>query len=454
MSNKLQGTRIALNRKKINKLPALSGVYTFNHKGKPLYIGKAINLKARLLSHLENAKLDRKEKLILAHSDQIEYFLTDSEFKALVLESKLIRLHHPKYNVRWRDDKSYLYIKISKKEDYPKILIVRKRKDPKAILFGPFPSVRNVQEILRQVRRIFPFCSQQKIGKQPCFYSKIGLCNPCPNYIESLSDQETKRKLKRLYRKNISNIIKILSGNIESVEKILQQELDSLVDRQGYEEAIEVRNRFFQFRRLITQQLFNTHEFSAYNNSEAALKDLSHILQNYLPQLFNLKRIECYDISNLSQREATGSMVVLIDGQADKSHYRKFKVKNPTTFSDFGMIEEVIRRRFKNSWPEPNLIVVDGGKPQVRTVIRTLSEVQKDIPIIGIAKGPDRLIIGVSNLPSIRPNLRRPGFNLVRFIRDESHRFAHKYHLYLRSSSLRAEREVRSKEGDSSRSLH
>jgi excinuclease ABC subunit C len=129
-------------------------------------------------------------------------------------------------------------------------------------------------------------------------------------------------------------------------------------------------------------------------------------------------------------------MVVLTQGIADKNQYRKFKVKNPQTFSDFAMLEEVIKRRFKNSWPQPKLIVVDGGKPQVRTVLKTLAEINKNIAVVGLAKNPDRLIIGHKNLPTIRPNIHRSGFNLLRFIRDESHRFAHKYHLYLRNKKL------------------
>ncbi len=427
---------ISLNRANIKKIPSVSGVYMFVDKGKILYVGKSINLRARIHSHLENAKLDRKERKIVESSNTLEYFSTDSEFKALILEVELIRLHHPKYNVQWKDDKSYLYIKVNKAADYPKILIVRKENDGKSTYFGPFPSVRSVQAILRQIRKIFPFCSQKKIGRQPCFYSKIGLCSPCPSYIESVTKQETKKELSRTYRKNIRNIIKILRGNLDHVEQNLKRELNKLVAQKKYEEAIVVRNRFFQFQKLLTQQLFDTQEFTAYNNSQRALQDLSQILYNYLPNLATLTRIECYDISSLSQKEASGSMVVFKQGAADKSLYRKFKIKNTAIFSDFEMLQEVVRRRFQNAWPHPNLIVVDGGKPQVRAVLKILAEIQETIPVIGIAKNPDRLIIGDNNLPTIRPNAQRPGFNLVRFIRDESHRFAHKYHLYLRRKKI------------------
>jgi len=407
----------------------------FCSKGKPIYIGKAINIRARLLSHLQNAKLDRKEKLIIINSDQIEYLITDSEFKALLLESKLIRLHRPKYNVRWRDDKSYLYIKITAKDIYPKLFLVRKERERKAEYFGPFPSVQSTQEILRQIRRIFPYCTQKKLGK-PCFYSKIGLCSPCPSYVESIENDEVKNSFRKKYRQNIQQIKRILQGKTDIVEHQLIEELDSLTRDERYEEAIQVRNRLLHFQRLISQQLFDTHDLQSYDRSEESLKDLLNILHHYLPSIESLSRIECYDISNLAQKEGTGSLVVLTDGRVDRGEYKKFKIKNPKIFSDFEMLDEVLSRRFKNKWKEPDLIVVDGGKPQVRTILRILSDLKKKIPVVGIAKRPDRLIIGIINLPTIRPNINRLGFNLIRLIRDESHRFAHKYHLYLREKKL------------------
>lgn len=435
MNNFLNSVKVALSKEGIGKVPGGIGIYLFTHGSKIVYIGKSINIKARLLSHLENARVDRKEKAILDNSNSIEYVITDSEFKALLLESKLIQTHHPRYNVRWRDDKSYLYIKITVKEPYPKLFLVRKEREKGAEYFGPFPSLQSAQEILRQTRRIFPFCTQKKIGK-PCFYSKIGLCSPCPSYIESINNEGTKNKLKKKYKKNIQQIRKILKGKTDSVEKQLIEELDHLTQKERYEEAIQVRNRLLRFQKLISQQLFDPQDFKSYDRSKDSIKDLLNILHYYLPNLKSLSRIECYDISNLSQKEGTGSMVVMTDGQVNKNEYKKFKIRNPRIFSDFEMLEEVLTRRFKNNWEWPNLIVVDGGKPQVRTVLKILHSLDKEIPVIGIAKRPDRLIIGIADLPTIRPNMNRPGFNLIRLIRDESHRFARKYHLYLRDKKL------------------
>ncbi len=425
-------------REKIaENVPPSCGVYFFKKGDEIIYIGKSVNLKARLLSHIENAKLDNKEAAIIGNSDVIEYVIADSEFKALLLESDLIRKHKPKYNSRWRDDKSYLYIKITMKDDYPKIFAVRREFDEVSRYFGPFPSMYSIEEILKEIRKIFPYCTQKKLSKRPCFYSKIHLCNPCPNTIDLIKDEEEKARQKRIYRNNIRQIIKILEGKTDVVLKGLYQDLKDLTETEKYEDALILRNKIFRFEHLIHDRIFSsTHITENYNQSEGRTKNLLEILQPYFPSLSKLNRIECYDISNFSQKDATASMVVFTDGLSDKSQYRRFRIKNKALQSDFDMLDEVIRRRFNQDWIQPDLITIDGGKPQIRRVKEVLESLNITIPLIGIAKNPDRLIIGIDALPTIRPPVRSLGFGMIRALRDESHRFAKKYHLLLRNKKL------------------
>lgn len=426
---------LPLIKEKIKKMPSFIGVYSFLKMGEPIYIGKSINVKARILSHLENARLDRKEKLIIKNADHIEYFVTDSEFKALILESKLIRSHYPRYNTRWKDDKSYLYLRITIKDDYPKVLPTRKSDEKGVRHFGPFPSVQSVDYLIREIRKISPFCSQAKISKRPCFYFKIGLCNPCPSNIEKVKEPHLKKKIIGEYKGNIRNVIRILEGKTEVVEKRLINSLKKLIKAKRYEEAIKIRNRLQYFHSLINQQ-FRSLEESIYNQSEKALKELNIILKPFFPLLTKLDRIECYDVSNLLLKEASASMVVMEKGNIARDKYRKFKIKNPKVKSDFEMIEETLNRRFRNNWPLPDLIIIDGGIPQVHKVIQVTKRNKLDIPVIGIAKHPDRLIAGIQNMQRIKIGNYRFGFNLVRRLRDESHRFARKYHLWLRDKSF------------------
>jgi len=421
------------NKNALKEIPTTTGIYIFLKDKKPTYIGKSVNLRARLNSHFENAKVDPKESSIISSSNKIEYIVTDSEFKALLLESKYIQKYKPRYNVRWRDDKSFLYIKITVKDQYPKILITRRESDKNALYFGPFSSVKIIRNILKEIRRVFPFCTQRNISNRPCFYAKIHLCNPCPNVIEKTESETEKSKLQNLYNKNIRGVIKVLDGTPDLILKSLYSNLSKLKGAERYEEAIPIRERILRLERMIILRKFDEEVIEQYNQSERQLNALKHILNKYLP-IKSLLRIECYDMSTMMFENSTASMVVFTDGLSDKKEYKRFKIKTDAQ-SDFEMFDEVLRRRFKNKWPKPDLIVVDGGKPQVRVAQKVLKEFNTLIPLIGIAKRPDRLIIGDDSLRTIKPPRHHPGFRLIQALRDESHRFAKKYHLLLRGKT-------------------
>ncbi len=413
----------------VNHLPSTTGVYLFKKGTKILYIGKSVHIKARVLSHIESAKIDQKESKIVNNSDSVDYIVTDSEFKAVLLEAKLIQEHHPKYNVIWRDDKSHLYIKITVNEEFPKVLLIRRENDGKSRYFGPFSSVRTASMLLKEIRRIIPFCTQPRVSNRPCFYSKIGLCNPCPNEIKN-------DELQNIYRNNIKKIIKILSGNVKGVLNELYKELKSLSIRKIYEDAIKVRNKIFRFEELLYSKSLPADIGQGYNESSRNLLSLLKLLSSYFPSLNSLRRIECYDVSNLLLENASASMVVLYNGLIQRSEYKRFKVHDTKHRSDVSMLKEILTRRFKKDWKLPNLIIADGGKPQVRVVLKILPSLGLNIPIVGIAKNPDRLIIGSGKLPTLRFLGEDAAFNIIRLIRDESHRFARKYHLFLRDRNF------------------
>lgn len=420
--------KIANTKEEIQNLEGFAGVYSYNFKGKPLYIGKSNLVKARLLTHLENSKIERKEGIYVKKADEIELYQTDSELNALLYESKQIQIHRPKYNVRWMDDKSYLYIKITTSEKFPKVLSVRKELDKKSLYFGPFASQEVVDTLLSTLRKVFPFCTQSKITKKACFYSKIGQCDPCPNVINTPEQR-------RIYRKNIRNVIKVLNGDSNIIEMYLSRKIKEETMVENYEQAMKYRNVLNRLKYIYSHRLFETHENHSFNRSELMIAGLKQLLTMYFPDIQSLQRIECYDVSNLSQLNSTASMVVFTDGQINKSEYRKFKIGKTNAKGDFDMLKEAVQRRLNNKWQLPSLIVIDGGKPQIRTMLRlqALSSPLIGIPIIGLAKHPDRIVIGNKNLPTIRPRLNNLGLNLLQQMRDEAHRFAKKYHTYLRN---------------------
>ncbi|HRN70228.1 MAG TPA: GIY-YIG nuclease family protein [Candidatus Woesebacteria bacterium] len=426
---------IPAKREELKTIPTMIGVYIFEKNGKPIYIGKSVNLKARLISHFEAAKVDSKSSGYVNNADKISYYLTDSEFKALILESELIQKNHPKYNVRWMDDKSYLYVKATIKDEFPKFFITRREHDKNCIYFGPFPSVKIATNLLREIRKVFPFCTQKKITKIPCFYSKIKMCHPCPNVISQIEDPQERKQLTKEYKDNVKQVIKVLEGKVDTVVKQLYLKIDALTKKQQFEEAIWYRDRLYRLEGIVLRRKFDTEYVDTYNSSEKRVNSLQQLLSPYLP-VKKLDRIECYDMSTFQFKESTASMVVFTNGLSDKKEYKRFKIKNEKAESDFEMIDEVIRRRLKNDWKMPDLFVIDGGKPQVRTVLKVLKEMEITIPLIGIAKRPDRIILGEGDLLSVRPKSDHPGFKLIQSLRDESHRFAKKYHIHLRNKKM------------------
>jgi excinuclease ABC subunit C len=417
--------------------PGTCGVYQYWKNGELLYIGKAINLKARLSSHAQNAKLDAKEAAIVT-GDTIKYTLCDTEFKALMLESELIRKFKPPHNRAWKDDKTYLYIVIDMADPFPRPSFGRAhdlKENPRFIenedkfkVFGPFPNSKIAEEVLRAIRRLISFCMAKKVGKHPCFYSRIGLCNPCPANILKQDEMDFALQ-KRKYRNQIRQVIKILEGNVEPVIKDLTSKMKEFSAQEDFESALTIRRGIERFTRFISTHSFTDRHFS-FNNSTIKLDALQNALAPYYKDRpRNMHRIECYDASNSAMYDSVVSLVVLTDGLLDNGQYRRFKIKNPRAVSDFDRLDEAITRRLKNkSWPSPDLIVIDGGVPQLRRLQRIFDKESYPPNYIGLAKHPDRLIIPQGD---IFETLKLPsdhlGLQLLEQLRDEAHRFANAY---------------------------
>lgn len=394
-------------------LPETPGVYVFFKDNLPIYIGKAINLRRRVSSYFDLHLVGKTARMI-RDANNIAYIKVTSEFEALLLEAKLIRGYMPHYNIAAKDDKHPLYIFIVK-EKYPRVLTVRKAelsKLPSIAFFGPFPSSANVRSVLKMLRRIFPY-AEHKLGKRACLYSHIGLCSPCPNEIRTIEER-------RKYLNNIKHIKSILSGKFGGVKKELEKEMADLSASQDYEAARVVRD---QIERLdyITRPETPADFYMENPNLYEDQRKLEILELGKLVKLRELERIECYDVSHLAGSSPTASMVTFINGEADKNFYRHFRIKRAKGGDDYAAMREVAKRRANHfsDWGKPNLVIVDGGKGQV-------SSFTIDVPVVGIAKHPDRLIIG-----NAKVKLTGPALNLVSRIRDEAHRFARRYHHHL-----------------------
>lgn len=421
----------------IEDLPSQIGVYIFWLDTEPIYIGKSVNIKARVKSHVQQARYSKKEAAIVHQATNITYLTTLSNFDALILEARLIQKNKPRYNVLWKDDKHYLYIKISKIGTYSWIHPVRKEDDGSSLYFGPFKSTFMTEKLLYELRKIVPFCTAGRIQKRGCFYSRIGLCNPCPSHIESLQDEDEKARLRKVYTTHIRKIIDILSGKSNMFLQSLEHDLKRHADKLRYEEAILVRNKLLQFSVLLDKRSFSEESLGVNIDTD----ELKREFQQFIENGFHIKtkdnyRIECYDISNLFGEQPTASMIVFKDGEFSKKDFRKFSI-HYQGISDIRMMREALSRRIEHlEWPYPDLILLDGGKPQLSTIHTLFKERGVTIPLISIAKRPDRIITPQTNFRPVDLSQYKLLFKLFQSMRDESHRFAKKYHVHLRNRNL------------------
>lgn len=396
-------------------------------------MGKAKNLRKRVSSYFLNKDLGVKTQALVENIDKIETIHTNSELESLLLEANLIKKYSPKYNIRLTDGKSYIRARITIGETLPKVLLARREEDPKSIYFGPFPSSNDLKVVLKIVRRIFPYQSVLNHPKRNCLYFHLGLC-PCPPMFTT--PQQAKD-----YKKNIKHIVQFFSGETKKIIKELEKERDLESNLENFEKALEIQKKIDAII-LITTPRKTAFDYEMNPNLRSdmrseELEELKIALQANGVQVNKLERIECYDISNISGKFATGSMVVFTDGEKDSSEYRRFKIKRPPRVvpNDFAMMQEVIKRRFAHSeWPFPDLVIVDGGKGQISSANKALFEINVSVPLIGIAKREELLI--TTDFKVIRLSRTSRGLTLVRRIRDEAHRFAITYHKKLRAKYL------------------
>jgi excinuclease ABC subunit C len=426
-------------KKFVRILPQLPGVYVYKGEtGEVIYVGKAKNLRSRVGSYFHTV-LDKSSKTyaLVQRINDIEYIIADNEFDALILEATLIKKYQPKYNIVLKDDKSFLYIVI-KKGTYPAIVISRKTNlNSKDKNFGPFTSSTVTKQVVRILRKIFPYkdCTESKFKKSkkskvPCLYGHINLCPaPCVYPSESMN---------KLYKSNIRKIEKILSGGSSKLIRDVERKMKAFSKVKDYEQAAKYRDLLQKFNYVRA----NYKEAAEYLDNPYLIDDRSKeaicALQSIIPDLKKPpKRIECYDISNISGKESVGSMVVATDGKIDKSEYRRFKIRFKDTPDDVDMIYDVISRRFNRDWEHPDLLVVDGGKPQVSAAQRALEDMKVLCPVVGLAKKFETIVFkDGSSFKEINVEKNNPGLKLLIVLRDEAHRFAQSYHHLLRLKSL------------------
>ncbi|MEK7644052.1 MAG: GIY-YIG nuclease family protein [Patescibacteria group bacterium] len=439
---------------KLKKMPDVPGIYLFYDSANGLiYVGKATSLKSRVNSYFVGQRTSRPIEQLMHEVADIKYKITDSVLEAVILEAVYIKKFQPKYNVLGKDNKSWNYITISN-DPYPVVETMRQhelehRKTNNAVskkdsdiggdqrpknrdfkyVFGPYPGL-NTREALKILRRLFYFSTCQRstipknVGiqrknkseakKKPCFYYQLGQClGVC---VGEISPREYAKKV-------IRPLVLFLEGKKQLVIRRIETEMKRASREQNYEEAARLRNQARALNRIQDVALINKDFFSGIDSGLFHQSTLSG------SEPVNL-RIEGYDISNLGATGMVGSMVVFGADGPVKTQYRKFRIRSISGQSDVDCLEEVLRRRLKHSeWPLPDLILIDGGLPQINRAVKILRECQIAIPTVGIAKGPDRkkneFVFGTKTREFIK--WVNENQELLIRTRDEAHRFAISY---------------------------
>ncbi|MFH1258268.1 MAG: excinuclease ABC subunit UvrC [Elusimicrobiota bacterium] len=431
-------------KEKLINLPDRPGNYIFrDYSGQILYIGKASSLHKRVSSYFQRPADHPRTNLLVNQICRIDYLITANEKEALILENKLIKKYQPKYNVALKDSKTYPFLKITN-EDFPRIQITRKIAADGAKYFGPYPDVNSLRQAIKFIRKNFLVrtCAGKVEAGQPSNFQKkpcslnyyLGLCpGPCINKI-SRED----------YAGNVRTAVAFLKRDNKNLISRLEKEMHSAALKLNFEKAQQLKKEIEALKSTLEKIRFrevSEEEVLAHLDKTDILKDLKKVLQlKKLPC-----RIEAFDISNLSGKEAVGSLAVFENAEANKNEYRRFKIKTVTNSDDPQMLAEVVerryRRRLEEKSPLPDLILIDGGLPQINTVKKRLAQLNlSGLPIIGLAKKEEEIYFpGKPQSLALPKNSR--ALHLLQAVRDEAHRFALAYHHLLRKKTIKTRRE-------------
>ena len=397
---------------RIAELPTVPGVYLFKDRGgRPVYIGKALSIRKRVSSHFRffGERFSKAGKM-LSEIRRIDFIETPTESEALLLEAALVKENRPKYNQELKDDKSYPFLKITN-EEFPRLLIVRGRKPDGGKYFGPYTSVRLLRQAVSWLRRLFPMRTCDPMPGKVCLMYHIRQCGgPCEKHM----DRES-------YKAIVRELALFLEGRRDVLVKNLFKRLKEHSENREYEKAKAI----YEEIKALSQVPRAPKPKS--ENSKVLPELQSAIALPRLPA-----RIECFDISNISGKEAVGSMSVFVNGEPSKAHYRRFRIRTVEGIDDYEMMREVIRRRYTRALNEkeelPDLIVIDGGKGHLAAARGELEALNcSDLPIISIAKKHEHLFSPFRETPTILPQ-SSPVLQLIQRLRDEAHRFAITYH--------------------------
>ena len=445
-------------RKKLGALPHKPGVYLMRDRfGTVIYVGKARDLRKRVSQYFHPSRRlgwDLKFNALVEAIHDFDMHIVRSEPEAFLLEGKLIKEFHPRYNISFRDDKRFLMLKVNLNDPIPNFTFTRLRKDDGARYFGPFSNSGALRNTLALVRRQFNLrgCRVFTPGKadyKHCLYAHLKYCTaPC---ISNVTHEQ--------YLEQVRAACDFIEGQCHEMKEQLEVEMRKAATAQDYEKAAGLRDLIRDLKETTKQE--RKFERVPYTlplaiDPQRDLTELAKALGLREPP----RRIEGFDISNISGTFAVASLVSFKNGRPDRANYRRFKIKTVEGQDDFAGMAEVVRRRYSRLLREanvaqasrlpkygtetgagsrrdacatlPNLILIDGGKGQLSAACAELKNLGLEkISVIGLAKEFEEIYQPGESKP-LRLGLNHPAVKLLQRIRDECHRVANSYNAQLR----------------------
>ena len=428
-------------RAKAKELPQSPGVYLFKDAaGRVIYVGKAVNLRSRVGSYfLKAAAGERRTAELVTQIADVDHVDCPDEVEALLTEARLIKDIRPRFNSDLKDDKTFPYLQITRREDFPRVEFTREPNEKNVKLYGPFPSAGKLRGVINALQKVFKFrtCSldidaddEKWRWFRPCLLHSIDQCTaPCNLRID-----------KEEYARDVKRLKMVLEGKTTNLLRDMKKEMAEAAESRDYERAGRLRDQIKAVENIDLRGDLDEHAqpevFQI--DPKKGLKGLQQVFK--LPETPRV--IEGVDIAHLQGGETVASLVQFIDGLPFKPGYKRYRIKTVTGADDFASMREVVSRRLRRLQQEggrfPDILLIDGGKGQLSAVVAAMEAIGLDETnrpfTISLAKREEEVFLPGDPEPKI---LSRHGYGLrlLQYVRDESHRFAQHYHHILRRKS-------------------
>jgi excinuclease ABC subunit C len=428
---------------KARSLPKTPGVYLMKDAaGVVIYVGKARTLPNRVASYFQaSTELGYKKQPMIDLIEDFDTIECEGEWEALLTENRLIKDLHPRFNVRLTDDKTFPYLVITMRDEFPMVMTTRNPADPRfkgAKVFGPFTSVYALHQSLKLLQRAFKFrtceleiseADEKRRFFRPCLLHAINQCTaPCGARISAAA-----------YREDIDRFVRFLESKRSVMLRGMRTEMQEAAAARNFEKAAAIRDQIAALEKLDERGKRDEGWQPEAESFYVAPRKGMRSLQKVLELDHEIRCVEGFDIAHLHGEETVASKVCFVDGKPLKSEYRRFKIRTAGN-DDFMSMREVISRAYREAGEAhqlyPDVVLIDGGPAQLGAALEAFAQFPIKPPMVIALAKKEELVYVQGKADPLRLGREHLGLKLLQAVRDEAHRFARAYHHLLRKKKV------------------